>query len=154
MDMTSQGPKNAITVGLEQLNAGVQAGWTLVNAGAQKASDTPMRRFAELSSDLQKFHTDAFGRHRGVLVRGPAALSNWTPALLPGHHPQDVIEIPASLFETSALRLEIWADLTKQVGDRYAALAHQMAQDVDQAIVTSSAEKPQATPRSAVKKAR
>ncbi len=59
----------------------------------------------------------------------------------------------ASLFEASAKRSEIWADLSKQLGSRYAELVHQMAQDIDQTAATLGAVKPDATHLSAGKNA-
>ena len=156
--MPTKDANNAVTSGLEQLNAVFQAWWTLPAAAAPSTAEAPMQQFADFASDLRKFYADAFNRNRDLLLQGTTALSDRIPGHLLGGQPQEAMKIPLKMLalfcEASSQRAEIWTDLSKQVGARYAALAHQMARDVDQTAATPGAAKPVAAPLPAGKKAR
>jgi len=100
---------------------------------------------------------DAFNRHCGPVVQGTTTLLNRVAALVPGRQPHHVIKkrmkMLAALPEASAQRSEIGANLSEQVGVRHAALAHRIAQDIDQTAATPDAIEPEAATRAVGKKA-
>ena len=125
--MTKDATNDAITSGLEQMNAVLKAWWTLPAVGAQNVSEAPVQQVTDFASDLQKIYSDTFERHRDLLMQGMKELASWTPATMQADQPQTAMEAPlkmmASLLEASSKRAEIWTDMSSQLGARYAALA-------------------------------
>ena len=154
--MTKDATNEAITSGLEQMNAVIKAWWTLPDASAKNVFEAPMQQVTDFASDLQQIYSDTFERHRELLIEGMTELADWAPASMQAGQPQAAMEAPlkmmASLLEASSKRAEIWTDMSRQLGARYAVLAHQFAQDYDQAATANPAKKTKATPASARKK--
>jgi len=157
MNMTKDATVDAITSGLEQMNAVIKAWWTLPDAGAANVSETPIQQVTDFASDLQQIYSDTFERHRDLLMQGMTELASWTPATMQAGQPQGAMEAPlkmmASLLDASSKRAEIWTDMSRQLGARYAALAHQLAQDCDQTSDALTDETPKPTSASKGKKA-
>lgn len=150
--MTTNANNDAIPSGLELLSTVAKTWWAFPNATAPNVSGAPVQQFTDFASDLQRIYADTFNRHRDLLFQEMTELSGRAPALLRVDQPQDAVEEPrkvlASLFEASSQRAKIWTDMSRQVGARYAALAHQLAHDIDQ----TSDETPKATPAAKSKK--
>lgn len=147
--MTQNSINDAITSGLEQMNAVVRAWWTLPNAGAPTVSEAAMQQVTDFASDLQDIYSDTFERHRELLMQAMTELASWAPATMQAGQRQGAMEAPlkmmASLLDASSKRAEIWTDMSRQLGARYAVLAHQLAQDCDPASIAPTAEKANAT---------
>jgi len=156
MSMTEDATNDAITSGLEQMNAVIKAWWTLPDAGAPNVSEAPMQQVTDFASDLQQIYSDTFERHRDLLMQGMTELASWAPATTQAGQPQGAMEVPlkmmASLLESSSKRAEIWTDMSRQLGARYAVLAHQLAHDIDQTTDAPANEPPKATSASKRKK--
>ena len=154
--MTKDVTNDAITSGLEQMNAVLKAWWTLPDTGVSNASAAPMQQVTDFASDIQKIYSDTFERHRDLLMQGMTELASWTPTAMRAGQPQTAMVAPlkmmASLLEATSTRAEIWTDMSSQLGARYAVLPHQLAQDCDQTSDAATQETPEPTSASKVKK--
>lgn len=148
--MTKDTANAAITSGLEQMNAVFKAWWTRPEIGFSNGSAAPVQQVTDFASDIQKIYSDTFERHRDLLTQEMSGFSGWVPATIHAGQPQAAMETPlkvmASLLDASSKQAEIWADMSRQLGARYAVLAHQLAQDCDQMSTTMTTEQTKATP--------
>lgn len=156
--MTKNSTNDAISLGLEQLNAVVRAWSTLPEAAAGSVAAVPLQPLTDFSADLREIYADALNRQFDLLLQGATELSGWTAALMPGSQSQGAMETQrnmlASMLEASSQRARIWADMSGQLGTRYAALAHQLAQDVAQTSTDMAASAPKVAAVSSRKKAK
>lgn len=145
--MTKKANNNAYMSGLELLSTVAKTWWTFPNAANSNVSEAPVQQLTEFASDLQQIYADTFSRQRDLLLQGTTELSGWTPALMQIGQPQGAMEaslkMMTSMLEASSKRAEIWTDMSRQLGARYAVLAHQLAQDIAQTAAAETTKTPE-----------
>lgn len=156
--MDKKATNDAITSGLKQLNAVVSAWSAFAVPTAWTADEDPMQPLTDFAGDIREIYADALNRQFDLLLQGTTKLSDWTPALMPGGQTQRPAEAQrdmlASLLEASSQRAEIWTDMSRQLGTRYTAFMHQLAQDIAHMPTAQPASAPEDPPVSGRKKAK
>jgi len=156
--MDKKATNDAVTSGLKQLNAVAGAWSALANATPWTADDTPMQPLTDFAGDVREIYAVALHQQFDLLMEGTTELSGWTPALMPGDQTGDRMEAQramlASLLEASSQRAQIWTEMSRQLGARYAAFMHQLAEDTAPRPTALPAAAPGDAPASGRKKAK